>query len=67
MQVNLRRQVHEVCALPALTRLEKVTTWSTHVEKRVLKGILEYSYDWCWLDQGWVDREQYRVIDGRVN
>lgn len=41
MQVNLRPQVHEVCALRALTRLERVTTWSTRVEKRVLRAILE--------------------------
>jgi hypothetical protein len=46
MQVSLRPQVHEVYALLALTRLERVTVWSTRVEKKALRGTLEWLCGW---------------------
>jgi hypothetical protein len=63
-QANLCQQVHGVCALPALRRLERATGWSTRVERRALMGIPVSSCGKSLLAR--VGRERYRVIGGRV-
>lgn len=64
MQVNLRPQVHGVCALRALMRLERATARSTRVERRALRGIPVMTCDSSLSVK--VGIERYRVIGGRV-